>query len=123
MKTEESGMILSVNASAHKALSGMALNVSDAQLANFMQLTAATAHKERSLTELNVQSEQVTDASVFPIPTGTELTAFASQVSQPAVTHVSVTVLSLATTANDAPPNPTQSGPMASANATTVTST
>lgn len=116
-------MILSVNASVHKALSGTALNVSDAQLANCMQLTAATAHKELSLTELNVQSEQVTNASVFQIPIGTELTAFVSQVSQPAVTHVSVTVLSLATTANDAPPNPTPSGPTASANAITATST
>jgi hypothetical protein len=123
VKTEESGMILSVNASARKALSGMALNVSDAPLASFMQLTAATAHKELSLTELNVQSEQVTNASVFQIQIGTEPTAFASQVSQPAVTHVSVTVLSLVTTASDAPQNPTQSGPTASANATTVTST
>ena len=123
MKTEEFGMILSVNASAHKALSGMAHNVSDAPLANFMQLTAATVHKELSLTELNVQSEQVTDASDFPIQIGTELTAFASQVSQPAVTPVSVTVLSLATTVNDAPQNLTPFGPMAFASATMVTST
>ena len=88
-----------------------------------MQLTAATVHKELSLTELNVQSEQVTDASEFPIQIGTELTAFASQVSQPAVTPVSVTVLSLATTVNDAPQNLTPFGPMAFASATMVTST
>lgn len=71
----------------------MELHALDALQANFMPMEDVIVQMEPSLMELNVLFEVLTDVFPFPTPTGTELTAYASQDSQLAETHVSVTVL------------------------------
>ena len=93
VKMAESGMTLSVNASALKAHSQMDLHALDALPVNFMPTEDATVQTEPSSMELNALLEVLTDVFPFLTPTGTELTASASQDFQPAATHVSVTVL------------------------------
>ncbi len=119
--TEESGMIPSVNVSAHKDLSPTVPLVFDAPLANFILTADATAQMEPSSMELNVPSKPWTIVSAFQTPTGMELTVSASQASQPTEIHASVMVSSLETSAKDVPQSQTQSGPTESVNATTDT--
>lgn len=116
--TEESGTILSVNASAHKDLSPTVPLAFDAPLDNSMPTEDATAQMELSSMELNALSELLTNVSAFQTPTGTELTVSASQASQPTETHASVTVSSLETSVKDVRQSQTQSGPTESVNAT-----
>lgn len=113
-------MIFSVNASAHKILSGTAINVLDAQLVSFMQVEVAIAQMELSSMELNVQSELLINVSVFQTPIGMELIVSASQVSLPVVTLATATVLSSVIIVKDVLLNPTLSGPTESANVTMV---
>lgn len=93
VKMAESGMILSVNASALRAHSQMELHALDVLLVNFMQTEDAIVQMEPSSMELNALFEVLTDVFPFLTPTGTELTASASQDFQLAGTHVSVTAL------------------------------
>lgn len=95
MIKEESGMINNLNVSALILPSGMVFNVSDALLDNNMQSEDASVHKELSLMESNVLLEPLIDVFLLLIPTGMELTVFASQDLLQATINASVKVLLL----------------------------
>lgn len=116
----ESGMILSVNASAHKVHSPTEPFAFDALLVNFTPTEDATAQMEPSSMELNAPSELSTNVSAFQTPIGTELIVFASQVTQQTVTHAIVMVSLSETSVKDVPPSQTLSGLTESVNATTA---
>lgn len=115
---EESGTILSVSVFAHKAVSPTVLNASDVLLANCMPTVDATAQKDFSSMESNVSSKQSTNVFQFQTPTGTELTASASQDSALPETHAIVMVSSWVTIVKDVLPSQTQSGEAESVNVT-----
>ena len=117
---EESGTIPSVNAFAHKEVSQTVLNVSDVPLVNSMPTEDATAQMDFSSMEPNVSSKPSINVSESPTPTGTELTASASQDSALPETHAIVKESLSETIVKDVPPSPTQSGETESVNATTV---
>lgn len=76
---EEFGMIKLLNVFAQTMHSSMEYNVLDVLSVSCMQMVAVSALKEHSLMEFNVLQEQLTDALVFLILIGTELTVFVSQ--------------------------------------------
>lgn len=88
-------MINNLNVSALILPSGMVFNVSDALLDNNMQSEDASVHKELSLMESNVLLEPLIDVFLLLIPTGMELTVFASQDLLQATINASVKVLLL----------------------------
>lgn len=100
---EEFGMINNLNVSALILPSGMVSNVSDVPLDNNMQLEDVSAHKVLSLMEFNALLELLIDVFLLPIPTGMELTVFASQDSLQATINASVKVLLLETIVKDVP--------------------
>ena len=103
-------------------LSGTAMSVSDVLQASCLLTEDVSARLVLSLMELNAQSNLLIDVLEFPTLTGTVLTVSASQDSRPVEIHASVMVSSLEIIVKDAPQDPTLSGPMESASATTALS-
>lgn len=119
MIKEEFGMINNLNVFALILPSGMVFNVSDVPLDNNMQLEDVSAHKVLSLMESNVLLELSTDVFQLPIPTGMELTVFASQDLLQATINVSAKASLLEIIVKDVLQSQTQFSEMVFANVTT----
>lgn len=91
----------------------------DVPLVNYMPMEDAIVQRELSLMELNALSEQLIDVSEFQTLTGTELTVYVSQDSQPTEILASVMALSSETIVKDALLNQIQYGATEYADATT----
>ena len=116
--TERSGTTLCHNACAHKEVSPTEFHVSDVPLDSFMPTVDVTAQTDFSSTESNALLRLSTNVSPFQTPTGTELTASASQDSALPETHAIVMVSSWVTIVKDVLPSQTQSGEAESVNVT-----